>query len=125
MQATLSGGGTLTASEMIKLQHIAASLSGSGNLTSAQTTVLAHLSATITIGGTGYLSNDDVERLSSAVWDELTASHSVAGTTGKALQDAGSAGNPWSASLSSNNATGTFGWYIQKLLTVAKFLGLK
>jgi hypothetical protein len=125
MQATLNGGGTLTAAEMKKLQNIAASLSGSGNLTSAQTTVLAHLSATIRIGGTGYLSNDDVIRLASAVWDETTASHSTAGTTGKSLQDAGSAGNPWSALLADNQTPNTFGWLVQKLLTVAKFLGLK
>jgi hypothetical protein len=35
------------------------------------------------------------------------------------------ADNPWSALLSSNNSSGTFGERVQKLLTVAKFLGLK
>lgn len=83
------------------------------------------LGGDITIGGTGYLSNDDVERLAEAVWDEPTASHSTAGTTGKALIDAGSAGNPWSADLSSNNTPNTFGWFIQKLLKFVTFLGLK
>ena len=33
--------------------------------------------------------------------------------------------NPWNADLASNNTAGTFGERIQKLLTVAKFLGLK
>lgn len=83
------------------------------------------MSAAITIGGTGYLSNDDVSRLSSAVWDEAIADHQDAGTTGEALSDAGAAGNPWSALIASNNTPDTFGWFIQKLLTVAKFLGLK
>ena len=32
-----------------------------------------------------------------AVWDELTAGHAVAGSTGKALSDAGAAGDPWAA----------------------------
>lgn len=31
----------------------------------------------------------------------------------------------WNKPLVENNTTGTFGWFIQKLLTVAKFLGLK
>jgi len=37
----------------------------------------------------------------------------------------GGGSNPWSATLSANNVPNTFGWYVQKLLTVAKFLGLK
>ena len=37
----------------------------------------------------------------------------------------GSAGNPWSALTADNNDAGTFGSLVQKLLTVAKFLGLK
>ena len=34
-----------------------------------------------------------------AVWDELTAGHAVAGSTGKALSDAGAAGDPWAAAV--------------------------
>ena len=41
-----------------------------------------------------------------AVWDEATAGHTTAGTTGKALIDSGAAGNPWSTDLSSGY-TGT------------------
>ena len=53
------------------------------------------------------------------------AGFTAAGSAGKAWQDAGSAGNPWSADLSSNNTDGTFGAFVQKLLTFAKFLGFK
>ncbi len=61
-----------------------------------------------------------------SVWDELIASHLTAGTTGKALNDAGSAGNPWGTSVSGNTDPGTFGELVGKrILTVAKFLGLK
>ena len=64
--------------------------------------------------------------LAESVWDELIASHLTAGTTGKALNDAGGAGNPWSTSVYGNTDSGTFGELVgKKLLTVAKFLGLK
>ena len=123
MTAALSGSGSLTAN-LSALVGLSSSLSGSGSI-SANLKGTNRLEASIVIGGTGYLSNDDVERLADAVWDEATAGHSTAGTTGKALTDAGAAGNPWSANLADNTTEGTFGWFVQKLLTVAKFLGLK
>jgi hypothetical protein len=123
MTASLAGGGSLTAN-LSALVGLSSSLSGSGSIVSDLKGTGA-LSAAITIGGTGYLSNDDVSRLASAVWDEQTSDHQDAGTTGEALSDAGAAGNPWSALIASNNTPDTFGWFIQKLLTVAKFLGLK
>jgi hypothetical protein len=123
MTASLAGGGSLTAN-LSAIVRLSSSISGFGSI-SANLKGTNTMSAAITIGGTGYLSNDDVSRLADAVWDEATADHSTAGTTGKALQDAGSAGNPWSALIASNNTPDTFGWFVQKLLTVAKFLGLK
>ncbi|MFH1320072.1 MAG: hypothetical protein ABII90_05380 [Bacteroidota bacterium] len=64
--------------------------------------------------------------LANIVWDELTAGHTTAGTTGKALIDAGAGGNPWSTTVEGNTDAGTFGELVgRKLLTVAKFLGLK
>lgn len=79
------------------------------------------LNGVISIGASGYLSNDDVERLSEAVWDILISEHSTTGTTGKALADAGGAGNPWAADTSTNNDPGTFGERVQKLLTTTQF----
>lgn len=64
--------------------------------------------------------------LSATIWDEPIASHLTDGSTGKALSDAGSAGNPWSSPITGNTTAGTFGELVgKKLLTVAKFLGLK
>lgn len=61
-----------------------------------------------------------------SVWDEIIAGHLTAGTTGKALSDAGSAGNPWGSPVTGNTNAGTFGELVgKKLLTVGKFLGLK
>ena len=82
---------------------------------------VGRLGAILSIGASGYLSNDDVERLSEAVWDIIIAEHATAGTTGKALADAGGAGNPWSADVSTNDDPGTFGERIQKLLTTTQF----
>lgn len=64
--------------------------------------------------------------LENVVWNALTANHLTAGTTGKALNDAGAAGNPWSTAVTGNTDAGTFGELVgKKLLTLAKFLGLK
>ena len=72
---------------------------------------------------------DNVETKSwvaQAVWDEATTGHQVAGSSGKALTDAGAAGNPWGSPVEGNTAAGTFGELVgKKLLTIAKFLGLK
>jgi len=64
--------------------------------------------------------------LANVVWDELVADHLTDGTTGKKLSDAAAAGNPWSATVSGNTDSGTFGELVgRKLLTIGKFLGLK
>lgn len=64
--------------------------------------------------------------IANAVWEEIASNHLTAGTTGKALSDAGSAGNPWSSPLAGNSNPGTFGELVsKKLLTLAAFLGLK
>lgn len=47
--------------------------------------------------------------IADAVWDEATAGHTTAGTTGKALTDASSAGDPWSTALPGAYGAGTAG----------------
>lgn len=64
--------------------------------------------------------------IAASVWDALIANHLTVGSTGKALNDAGAAGNPWGTTVTGNTDPGTFGELVgKKLLTVAKFLGLK
>lgn len=63
--------------------------------------------------------------LADAVWDEVLADHVTVGSAGAALADAGGAGNPWAADLSTNNNPGTFGSLVQKLLKFTQYLGLK
>jgi hypothetical protein len=45
----------------------------------------------------------------SATWDEALAGHATAGTTGKALSDAGAAGDPWATALPGAYGAGTAG----------------
>jgi hypothetical protein len=63
--------------------------------------------------------------IAQAVHAQNLSGFNTVGSAGKYLKDAGGAGNPWNAEIASNNVEGTFGWFIQKLLTVGKFLGLK
>lgn len=98
-------------------------VSSGGTLTITPSVIMTALAnMTAEAGGPTALSP---EGLANAVWDKVIADHQIVGSTGKALSDAGGAGNPWSADLSTNNTAGTFGYLVQKLLTVAKFLGLK
>ena len=64
--------------------------------------------------------------LENVIWNALTTAHTTTGTTGEALSNAGAAGNPWATLVSGNTTAGTFGELVgKKLLTIAKFLGLK
>lgn len=65
------------------------------------------------------------EGLANAVLDALLADHTISGSVGEALSNAGSAGNPWAALLASNNTDGTFGKKLQELLSTNDFIGLK
>lgn len=47
--------------------------------------------------------------ITDSIWDEATSGHTTAGTTGKALTDAGSAGDPWGTALPGSYTTGTAG----------------
>ncbi len=84
-------------------------------------------SGKVSLNGSGdMIENAEQWVTATAVWDELTAGHQTAGTTGKALSDAGASGNPWGSPVEGNTGAGTFGELVgKKLLTISKFLGLK
>jgi hypothetical protein len=123
MAGAITGVGTMTAN-LGALIPMSASVDGIATA-AANLKGTNRMGAILSIGASGYLSNDDVERLSEAVWDITLTNHLTAGSTGRALSDAGGAGNPWSSPLIGNDAPGTFGERVQKLLTSAKFIGLK
>ena len=70
-----------------------------------------------TTGGTTITQTDLLNRdtIADTTWDEATSAHQTAGSTGKAITDAGAAGNPWSSMASSNNDPGTMGELMNKI----------
>jgi hypothetical protein len=62
--------------------------------------------------------------IAQAVWAQQLSGFTESGSTGKALQDAGAAGNPWSADPATNNTSGTMGYVINLILKIVKFLRL-
>jgi hypothetical protein len=141
---SLAATGSLSIQKLDAILAGAAALAGSGTLQITVADAQAGAIFSVTATTTGSIASDSTltalafmiaeaggptplspEGLANAVWDTVLAEHVDTGTTGKALSDAGGAGNPWSADLSTNNDPGTFGNLVQKLLTVAKFLGLK
>jgi hypothetical protein len=115
--SSLAGTSSISTANLSALVPLASTLEGSGSITS-NLKGFGAMSATIEIGAAVGLSASDV-------WNYDISGINTAGTAGDALNNASSAGNPWSAELVDNNDPGTFGWFVQKLLTVAKFLGLK
>jgi len=119
LEAQLSGSGTFTDAQLGNILGLVAALSASMSVSNSITN-LVNLSADI--GGPAELSPEGLAR---AVWTTIISEYADTGNAAEALGDAGGAGNPWSADLSTNNDPNTFGERIQKLLTTAKFLGLK
>jgi len=134
MLATLSGVGGLTAGIIGQIQATA-TIAGTGNL-SATISALAGLTATLvgtgnisaTALGRGNMAADiyvnsgaaSTQQLVNAIWDELTSAHTTAGTFGKAMTDAGSAGNPWTDTT--DYAAGTKGADLKLAKTLALYL---
>jgi hypothetical protein len=65
------------------------------------------------------LATDAVNEIVDGVWDEAIAGHLSAGSTGLALNSAGSAGDPWSTSLPGAYGAGTAGNILGNNLDVA------
>ena len=139
MAADLNGQGLITDAELAAVSSLAAALSGVGTI-SSQLSALVPMDAALSglgaivanLKGSGRLGADitpftdlSPENLAAAVWDKQLSDHQDVGTAGKALTDAGAAGNPWSAELTSNIDPGTFGEHVQKLLTKIFYLGSK
>lgn len=119
--AQLQANGTMTLTSDANIGAIISVTATANGTITADATISALAFMIAEAGGPTPLSP---EGLANAVWSEDLTPYSGS-SAGQALKDGGSAGNPWSAELSSNNTAGTFGWLIQKLLTTAKFLGLK
>ena len=62
-----------------------------------------------TASGRVAITEAQIDQIVDEVWDEATSGHTTAGTTGKALTDAGSAGDPWATALPGAYGAGTAG----------------
>lgn len=60
-----------------------------------------------------------VASIADGVWDEATSGHTTAGTTGKALTDAGSAGDPLASAVPGGYSAGTAGYILGHNLDAA------
>lgn len=135
--AALSGSATITAAITGKLEA-AAALTGSASVAAslgALADLVAALSgdATVVAGITakGALASDvnatatlTVGAIADAVWDEVLSGHLTAGTTGNALNGAGSAGDPWGTALPGAYGAGSAGKLIGDLLASGSVDGL-
>lgn len=118
--AALTGSGDITTAARSALGWFGAAISGGGNITNATPYATGALAASI-------LSYTELtsEGVRDKVWQGLAADFNESGTMGQKLNSAGSAGDPWITQMSGYTTQGTFGWLMQKLLTLGRFLGLK
>lgn len=92
---------------------------GTGGITTASFAAGAIDAAAIAANaiGASELATDAVAEIADAVWDEAIAGHLTAGSTGAALNGAGSAGDPWTTPLPGAYGSGTAGYIIGTYLT--------
>lgn len=55
------------------------------------------------------------QTLAAAVWNSTTAAYTEVGSMGKAVSDAGGAGNPWSSPVVGNTGAGSFGELVRDI----------
>lgn len=123
---SVTGGVTVTTNNdktgySLSTAGVTAVQSGLSTLTAQQvweytTRTLSAFGFSVTVGTnndkTGYslsATPPTAAAIADAVWDEATSGHTGAGSTGAAIVAAGSAGDPWSASLPGAYGAGTAG----------------
>lgn len=106
---SIATGGIVAAS--FAASAITATVIATGAITNAKFAAGAIDAAAIATDaiGAAELATDAVTEIAGAVWDVAIASHLTAGTTGLALNSAGSAGDPWNTALPGAYAAGTAG----------------
>lgn len=127
LTSNLSGSGTITTANLVGIVSLASSLAGTGSLT-AGLNVIAFMNSVL--AGTGSLnadlrgklsmsaniyvnqSEETVQQIVDGVWNALTINYNNPGTTGEALNAAGTAGDPWLTPLPGAYGVGTAGYII-------------
>jgi hypothetical protein len=105
---SLSAGGDATEAKQDTIIANQALIPQSGGTTTWNATALASINAEADTALSDMFTSS--AQLVDDIWDEdLSPAHDTAGSAGKALQDAGSAGDPWSTALPGAYGAGTAG----------------
>lgn len=131
LASSLVGSGNISAAALVGTVGLAATLTGTGNLTAGlnviafMTTILAgsggltaNLKGTLSLEADIYVNQSEatVQQLVEGVWNALTATYNNPGTMGEALNNAGLAGDPWTATLPGTYTSGQAGHILGNLL---------
>jgi hypothetical protein len=129
MIAALAGVGSFEGS-MVGIVQLESDLAGTGSIEGALS-MLSGLSATL--AGVGTLaaamrgdmfmeadiyvnqSEATVQQIVDGVWEAVALDHDTAGTMGEKMNDAGSAGDPWSTDLDPYTTAGTAGKIVKQI----------
>lgn len=93
-----------------RLRNRPVEATGEGELVQALPKGRANPSLSVSIGAV-----PSAFDIAQAVWLQNMTAVNVPGTTGAQLNSAGAGGNPWDATLASNNTPGTFGALLQDI----------
>lgn len=77
--------------------------------------IIGNITGTLTgnvLGTSGIRTGTFIEAIADQVWDEQISGHLITGSTGKKLNDAGSAGDPWSTNLPAAYSAGQAGYIL-------------
>ena len=111
MSATVQGSSSIIKAILGAVANMSALIQGNGYISYAELFGTLELSAHVYVNE----GSATVTQLVEGVWNAKATDYTDAGTMGKSLTDAGSAGNPWGALTTVNNDTGTFGELIQEI----------
>jgi len=113
MTAAINGGGSITGT-LTGIANLTANLSCVGTAAGSTMTGIGYMYCDITSEGTALTINN----VANAVWDAVLADHLTSGSTGAALNAAGSAGDPWSTVLPGSYSGSQAGALFGTMVTV-------
>jgi hypothetical protein len=116
--AALMAGSSSLSVTMSLISSLASTIAGSGSLTS-NLKGKASLECEILVNEGAA----NAQTIAAAVWNAEAADFNTSGTMGEKLNDAGSAGNPWTDTTT--YGAGTKGKLLQDSLSTNKFIALK
>mgnify|MGYP006921344615 CR=1 FL=1 len=128
--ASIGGSGGVSDAELAGLGELIAAITGLGTAAGSTATGVGELSADLVVTGAGLTTGN----VGAAVWSANAAANNVAGTMGQKLNSAATGGVDyealaeavWDKPTSTMTTSGSAGQYlVTRLLSVAKFLGLK